>query len=155
MATTEAEVWMLRALEQARLAYQKDEVPIGAVIVSDGKLIGAGHNRCISDCDPCAHAEIVALRTAAQSVENYRLTGMSIFVSCEPCAMCLAALVNARIRDIKFGCYEPKTGAIASAYSNLEYLRRNKVNWCGGILQEHSSELMRSFFCTKRSQIKR
>ena len=151
MITSETEAWMLRALEQARLAYQKDEVPIGAVIVSDGELISAGHNRCLSDCDPCAHAEIVALRAAARSVDNYRLTGMSIYVSCEPCAMCLAALVNARIRDIKFGCYEPKTGAIASAYSNLEYLRRNKVSWCGGILQDQCSDLMRSFFRAKRT----
>ena len=154
MTEAEAELWMHRALEHARQAYQADEVPIGAVIVGAGELISSGYNRCLSDCDPCAHAEIVALRAAARQLGNYRLNGLSIFVSCEPCAMCLAALVQARIRNIYFGCYEPKTGAIASAYSGLEYARRNKLNWRGGILQEQCAELMQSFFQGKRRRVK-
>ena len=149
-AIARAEAWMQLALEQARIAYAADEVPVGAVIVSEDRLISSGYNQCISSCDPSAHAEIVALRAAARELANYRLTGTQIYISCEPCLMCLGALANARIKQIYFACPEPKTGALVSAYSGAEFARRHKISWHGGILAASSAQLMRDFFQQRR-----
>ena len=112
--------WMRLALDQARRAEAAGEVPIGAVVVLDGQVIGRGFNRPISDVDPTAHAEMVALREAARAVGNYRLVGADVYVTLEPCLMCVGALVLARVRTVVFGAREPKTGALVSTTQPLE-----------------------------------
>ena len=104
---------MRAALAQARLAAEAGEVPVGAVVVKDGAIIGAGHNQPIRSNDPTAHAEIVAMRAAAAATGNYRLTGATLYVTVEPCVMCVGAMIHARIGELVFGTTEPKAGAIA------------------------------------------
>src|SRR6188508_2830965 len=114
------EDFMRLALDQARRAEAAGEVPIGAVVVLDGQVIGRGFNRPISDVDPSAHAEILALREAARAVANYRLVGADVYVTLEPCPMCVGALVLARVRTVVFGAREPKTGALVSTSRLLD-----------------------------------
>ena len=129
--------WMEQALQLARRAEAEGEVPIGAVLVLDNQIIGAGWNQPISSCDPTAHAEIVALRQAAQKIGNYRLLDTTLYVTLEPCAMCMGALVHARVKRVVFGAANPKP---------VNHL----VDYESGILAEESSALLTAFFQKKR-----
>ena len=145
------EYWMRRALALARLAAAEGEVPVGAVIVRDGKEIGAGYNRPIQGCDPTAHAEIRALRDAAKRVGNYRLSGATLYVTLEPCTMCAGALVHSRISRLVFGAREPKAGSVVSTAQTLHH---EALNWqvavTEGVLADDCSELVSEFFAQRR-----
>jgi tRNA(adenine34) deaminase len=145
------ECYMMLALEQAALAEGLGEVPVGAVVVSDGIVIGRGHNRMIADQDPTAHAEIVALRQAAQVLKNYRVVPATLYVTLEPCAMCAGAMVHARLQTLVFGASEPRAGAVCSQQRFFEstYLNHQVVAR-GGILAAASSARLKAFFKAKR-----
>jgi tRNA(adenine34) deaminase len=146
-----AEDWMQLALELARQAEAIDEVPVGAVIVRDGELIGQGFNQTISSADPTAHAEIVALRDAAKNVNNYRLSGADMFVTIEPCSMCAGAMIHARINQLFYGAKEPRAGAVVSSIAVLDNPNVNhRVSHQGGVLETETSELISNFFRRKR-----
>jgi tRNA(adenine34) deaminase len=143
--------WMDLALDQARQAASRDEVPIGAVIVLGGAVIGAGFNQTISQCDPTAHAEIVAIRAAATQVANHRLVGAELFVTIEPCTMCAGALVQSRIKRVIFGASEPKAGALCSSARVLENSGLNhRVDVVSGIRAAQAAVLMADFFKARR-----
>jgi len=148
-----ADEWFMReALVQARLARDRDEVPVGAVVVRDGVIIGRGCNQPIGNRDPTAHAEIVALRDAAATVGNYRLTGAELFVTVEPCLMCAGALVHARIGRLVYGASEPRTGAVRSAMPVLDDPALNHwVEVTTGVLEQECRELMQAFFTDRRA----
>src|SRR5436190_12354792 len=140
------------ALEQARLAADKGEVPVGAVVVLDGTVIGAGHNQPISTQDPTAHAEIVALRAAAKAAGSYRLTGATLYVTIEPCVMCVGAMVHARIGELVFGATEPKAGAVVSTQRAHEHAALNhRLTVTGGVLADECAATMKEFFAKLRS----
>ena len=142
---------MNAALEQARLAAEGGEVPIGAVVVHEGAIIARGQNRVLRDVDPTAHAEIVALRTAAKALGNYRLTGCTLYVTLEPCAMCAGAMIHARIDKLVFGAADPKAGACGSVLQVLNHPQLNHQMWVErGIGAEESAELLRGFFRERR-----
>ena len=146
------ETFMRAALEQARLAFAAGEVPIGAVIVVDQRIVAEGFNHPISGVDPTAHAEIVALRAAAQVVGNYRLTDAVLYVTLEPCLMCVGALVHARVREVVYGAAEPKTGALVSTTRALDTPGLNhRFAVTGGVLEEECREVIQSFFRDRRS----
>jgi tRNA(adenine34) deaminase len=139
------------AIEQARAAALREEVPIGAVIVLEDRILAAAGNRTITDCDPTAHAEIVALRAAALAVGNYRLTGAALYVTLEPCAMCAGALVQARIARLVYGADDPKGGAIRTCMQVLDAPALNhRVSVAPGVLAEESVALLQSFFAARR-----
>jgi tRNA(adenine34) deaminase len=145
------EYFMQAALKEARKAKRKNEVPIGAVAVLDGKIIARGHNCPIMTTDPAAHAEIVTLRRAAKKIGNYRLPEVILYVTIEPCAMCAGALVNARVRELHFGAKDPKAGACGSVLNvtgNKKLNHRIKVH--AGILEKECRELIKEFFKEKR-----
>lgn len=145
------EGYMMLALEQAALAEGLGEVPVGAVVVSDGIVIGRGHNRMIADQDPTAHAEIVALRQAAQVLKNYRVVPATLYVTLEPCAMCAGAMVHARLQTLVFGASEPRAGAVCSQQRFFESTYLNhQVFARGGILAAASSARLKAFFKAKR-----
>jgi tRNA(adenine34) deaminase len=145
------ERWMARALHLAAQGGRHGEVPVGAVIVRDGEILGEGYNRPISGCDPTAHAEVVALRDAAARTGNYRLPGATLYVTIEPCTMCAGALVHARISCVVFGAREPKAGAVVSQASLLAAPYMNsRVSWEEGVLAEQCSALVSGFFAQKR-----
>ena len=147
------EKWMARALELAGEAARLGEVPVGAVVVAGDTLLGEGFNRPISDSDPTAHAEIVALRAAARSRGNYRLTGAALYVTVEPCTMCAGALVHARIGRLVFGTREPRTGAIESSASVLDNPSHNhRVAVSGGVLAAECGHLLKAFFTARRGR---
>jgi tRNA(adenine34) deaminase len=142
---------MRSALEQARLGLAAGEVPIGAVVVVGDQIVGRGFNQPISATDPTAHAEIVAVRAAAQAVGNYRLTGATLYVTVEPCLMCVGALVHARVGEVVYGAGEPKTGALVSTIRALESPGLNhRFAFAGGVLEEDCRELVQAFFREKR-----
>ena len=143
---------MRQALQQAQRAAHCDEVPVGAVLVGKlGELIACGHNQPIMTLDPTAHAEIVAIREAAKQLQNYRLPGTTLYVTLEPCAMCVGALVQARVSRIVFGALEPKTGAIQSAHRFFESAQFNHYpQILGGVLEAECSDLISRFFQLKR-----
>jgi tRNA(adenine34) deaminase len=142
---------MRLALAEARGAEALGEVPIGAVVVSNGVVIGAGCNRPISAVDPTAHAEIEAIRRAAQSVGNYRLTGATLYVTVEPCLMCVGAIVHARIGLVVFGTPEPKAGALVSRLTAHESPGLNhRLEILGGVLEDECREILQSFFRARR-----
>ncbi len=145
--------WMQRALVQAGIAAENDEVPVGAVLVdAGGDLVAAGHNQPIGACDPSAHAEIMVLRAAAQKLGNYRLTGTTLYVTLEPCVMCVGALVHARVERVVYGAVEPKTGAIESAQRLFESGEFNhKPEIVSGVLADECAALMTEFFAGKRA----
>ena len=136
------------ALDQARRACAVGEVPVGAVVVSArGEVLGEGFNRTILDHDPTAHAEIVALRQAARALENYRLPGISVYVTLEPCVMCIGAMLHARLARVVFGAHDPKTGACGSVLDVGAVSRLNHhTSVTGGVLAEPCGELLRGFF---------
>lgn len=141
---------------QARIAAGNDEVPVGAVLVdAAGDLIAAGHNQPIGACDPSAHAEIVVLRAAAHKLGNYRLPGTTLYVTLEPCVMCVGALVHARVERVVYGAAEPKTGAIESAQRLFESGDFNhKPEIVSGVLADECASLMTEFFAGKRASRK-
>ncbi len=145
------EAWMGLALEQAALGRAAGEVPVGAVVVFEDRAIGAGFNQPISTVDPTAHAEIVALRAAARAVGNYRLTGATLYVTVEPCLMCVGAMVHARIGLVVFGAPEPKAGALVSAASVHELPGLNhRLAVMGGVREEECRVTMQEFFRERR-----
>ena len=142
---------MRAALKEARQALERGEVPIGAVVSIDGAIVASGFNQPISTNDPTAHAEIVALRAAARAVGNYRLTGATLCVTLEPCAMCVGALVHARIGTLIVGAPEPKTGAVQSALRLLEDPSWNhRVEVVSGVLAEECRTMVQEFFKERR-----
>ncbi len=144
---------MREALAQARLAAKADEVPVGAVLtLPDGRAFAA-HNAPISGRDPTAHAEIRAIRAAAAALDNYRLTGATLYVTLEPCCMCAGAIVHARIARVVYGATDPKTGAVASLYRILSDARLNhRPEVTGGVLAEECGALLRAFFRERRNR---
>lgn len=145
---------MRAALEQARLALALGEVPVGAVVALDDEIVGAGYNQPIAAADPTAHAEIVALRAAARRVGNYRLTGATLYVTVEPCLMCVGALVHARIERVVYGAAEPKSGALASTVRGAELPGVNhRFDVVGGVLEVECRDLLQAFFREKRGMV--
>jgi tRNA(adenine34) deaminase len=146
-----AESFMRLALEQARLAADAGEVPIGAVAVADGTVVGRGYNRPIGAVDPTAHAEVIALREAARALNNYRLTGVDLYVTLEPCLMCVGALVHARVAKVIFGAREPKTGAVLSTLQALDIPTLNhRFEIVEGVLEEECRDIVQAFFRERR-----
>ena len=142
---------MRAALEQAREAGRRGEVPVGAVVVLGGEVIGSGYNQPISAHDPTAHAEIVAIRAAAERLGNYRLTGATMYVTIEPCQMCVGAMVHARIARLVYGTREPKAGAIESAMRAHESPGLNHAfDVVGGVLGDECREIIQAFFRERR-----
>lgn len=140
------------ALGLAREAQTLDEVPVGAVLVSDGEVIGQGHNRPVANCDPTAHAEIEALRQAARKAGNYRLPGVTLYVTIEPCAMCVGAMIHARIERLVFGAREPRAGAVMSRESLAQKTWLNhRIEVIEGVLAEDCGALLTAFFSRKRA----
>lgn len=147
------EAFMRVALEQARLAKASGEVPIGAVVVAGGIVVGRGFNRPIGAVDPTAHAEILAMREAAAALDNYRLVGADVYVTVEPCLMCVGALVLARVRTVVFGAREPKTGALLSTMQPLDVPSVNhRFAIVEGVLEPECRQLMQAFFRSRRTQ---
>jgi tRNA(adenine34) deaminase len=143
---------MRLALDEARKAAAAGEVPVGAVVVVNGAVVGTGFNRPITGVDPTAHAEIVALRAAATAVGNYRLTGSTMYVTVEPCLMCVGAMVHARVGLVVYAATEPKAGAIESMTSAHELPGLNhRLTAQGGVLADESRELLQSFFQARRA----
>jgi tRNA(adenine34) deaminase len=144
--------WMARALALAAHARDTDgEVPVGAVLVMDGKVVGEGWNRNITLHDPTAHAEIQALRAAGQAVSNYRFPGATLYITLEPCAMCAMAMVHARIARVVYGATDPKTGAAGSVFDTLVSPRHNhRVEVVGGLEAEAAGTMLRDFFRARR-----
>ncbi|MBW7470130.1 tRNA adenosine(34) deaminase TadA [Marinobacter sp. F4218] len=149
------EHWMGRALELAAQAASVGEVPVGAVVVLDGQEVGAGFNAPISQCDPTAHAEIRALRDAAARLGNYRLSGAVLYVTLEPCTMCVGAIVHSRISRLVYGAPEPKAGAVESARRTLEEPHFNwEVAVVSGVLERRCSKIISGFFSARRKEIR-
>ena len=154
-ALEEDEKWMQRALALAKKAAQEGEVPVGALLVRDGQVLGEAWNRPIGNCDPSAHAEINALRQAAKNEANYRLPGATLYVTIEPCTMCVGALVHARVARVVFGAREPKAGAVISQNNLFEHPSMNtNIVYAEGVLAEECSQVMSDFFAYRRKQKK-
>ena len=146
--------WMRQAHRHALLARDADEVPVGAVVVHDGRLVGSGYNLSIGTADPTAHAEIIALRDAARTLGNYRLSGATLYVTVEPCLMCAGALVHARIGTLVYGAPEPRAGAVRSVIRALDHPSLNhRVSVVSGVLETESRTLMQEFFRNRRSAV--
>ena len=145
--------FMRAALREAARAAREEEVPVGAVVVLDGRVIARAHNRPISTHDPSAHAEILALRRAGRKLGNYRLGGCSLYVTIEPCAMCAGAIVHARVRRLVLGAGDPKSGACGSALKILNHPRLNhRVEVRKGVLKEECAAILREFFASRRKK---
>lgn len=146
------EAWMARALALAQQAADHDEVPVGAVLVRDETVLGEGWNQPIGLHDPTAHAEIIALRAAGMRAQNYRLPGTTLYVTLEPCAMCVGAMIHARIERLVFGAFDPKTGAAGSVFDLLQAAEHNhRVAVTPGVLAQSCGALMTNFFRIRRS----
>jgi tRNA(adenine34) deaminase len=151
-----AEQWMAEAVALAREAQRRGEVPVGAVVVSDGAIIGRGGNAPIAGNDPTAHAEIAALREAARALGNYRLPDCDLYVTIEPCAMCAGAIMHARIRRLVFGAHDPKTGACGSVVDLFaEHRLNHHTTVAGGVAAEACAALLSDFFATRRGNPRR
>lgn len=148
------ERWMRQALAAAREAQARGEVPIGTCIVSEDKLIALAGNRTRTDCDPTAHAEIVALREAAGKLGNYRLTGVDVYSTIEPCAMCAGALIQARVRRLIYGAADDRAGGVISRFRicDTDFLN-HRIEVQSGVLEEECRTLMQEFFKTRRGRI--
>lgn len=147
--------WMRHALLLAKKAADEGEVPVGAVIVRNDVVIGEGYNRPISTCDPSAHAEVVALRDACQQQGNYRIPGATLYVTLEPCSMCVGAIVHARVDRVVYGAVEPKAGVVSSQlnYFDMPFLNY-RVSYQGGCLEQECSDLISGFFSQRRAEKK-
>ncbi|WP_416695832.1 tRNA adenosine(34) deaminase TadA [Candidatus Pseudothioglobus sp. Uisw_050_01] len=147
----EDEKWMSFALEQAGKAEKEGEVPVGAILVKDDLIIARAHNKPISTNDPTAHAEIHLLRAAGEELKNYRLPGTTLYVTLEPCAMCLGAIMHARIKRVVFGAHDPKTGVCGSSENFMEASCFNhKIDIASGVLENESKQLLKNFFNSRR-----
>jgi tRNA(adenine34) deaminase len=146
------ETFMRQALEQARRALHVGEVPIGAVVVAEGGPVAEGFNQPIRAVDPTAHAEIVALRQAARAAGSYRLTGATLYVTLEPCLMCVGAIVNARVSTVVYGAPEPKWGALGSILDARELELNHRFEVIGGVLEAECREVLVDFFKFRRTQ---
>lgn len=145
------EQWMRRALVLARQAEAWGEVPVGAVLVRGEEVLGEGHNAMIANHDPSAHAEMQAIRAAAQLQGNYRLPGTTLYVTLEPCSMCAGAIVHARIERVVYGADDPKTGAVRSVFNILDHPQLNhRCEIRSGVLAEECADLLRAFFRSRR-----
>lgn len=145
------EHWLSYALRLAHDAEQNNEVPVGAVLVKDNEVIAAGWNQPISANDPTAHAEIMALRNGAQQLDNYRLINTTLYVTLEPCAMCVGAMIQARIKRLVFGAYDVRAGAVASVFQLLDEQRLNhSIAWQGGVMADECAAILKSFFRQRR-----
>jgi len=143
--------YMRLALEEAQAAARAGEVPVGAVVVFDGRVLARGSNRTIADCDPTAHAELIVLRGAAKQLGNYRLGGASLYVTIEPCTMCAGAMVQARIARLVYGCDDPKGGAVRSCFAVLDHPALNhRVEVTPGVLSEECAAAVQAFFAARR-----
>lgn len=143
--------WMQHAIGLASAAAQHQEVPVGAVLVFENKIIGEGWNCPLSTCDPTAHAEIVALRQGAKEIKNYRLVNTTLYVTLEPCIMCVGAIVHARVQRVVFGAADPKGGAVMSVFQMNTAMQFNyRVIYQGGVLAEHCGKLLSDFFRVRR-----
>ena len=152
MAERSREYWMERALELARKAEQAGEVPVGAVIVKDNQLIAEGWNQPISSHDATSHAEIMAMREAGKKLNNYRLIDTIMYVTLEPCSMCVGAMIHARVAKVVYGAAEPRTGALGGAFDLLEANQHNHVfDVQSGVLAEESKQMLQRFFQSRRS----
>jgi len=142
---------MRYAIRLAQRAEQQGEVPVGAIVVKDDRCIAEGWNIPITSHDPTAHAEVVAMRGAGVFTENYRLTDATLYVTLEPCVMCIGAMSHARIKRLVFGAYDPKRGAVCNALSltDADFLN-HRISWEGGVLETECSELLRDFFKARR-----
>ena len=144
-------VYMSQALELAKQAAKAGEVPVGAIVVADNQIIGQGYNRSITNYDPTAHAEIVAIRDAAKFTGNYRLVDCDLYVTIEPCAMCVGAMVHARIRRVIFGALEPRAGALVSQLKLMDKSYFNhSIEWQSGVLERDCAALIKDFFKCRR-----
>jgi tRNA(adenine34) deaminase len=149
--TRDDETFMRRALELAHEAQAAGEVPVGAVLVSEGRIVAEGWNRPIGDCDPTAHAEIVALRAGARTLGSYRLTGTTLYVTLEPCAMCAGAMVHARVQRLVYAATDPRAGAAGSVFNIVQHPALNhRLECSGGVLAEECGALLRGFFVARR-----
>jgi tRNA(adenine34) deaminase len=143
--------FMEMALKEARASATAGEVPVGAILVHEGKIIARSGNRTIRDCDPTAHAEIVALREASRSLGNYRLASTVLYVTVEPCSMCAGAMIQARVPRLVYGCDDPKGGAVRSCFEILTHPRLNhRVEVTAGVLASECASLLQSFFAARR-----
>jgi len=143
--------FMRAALDEARVAAERGEVPVGAVVAHEGRIIARGHNRTLTDNDPTAHAEMVVLRAAANALGNYRLNGAEVYVTVEPCAMCAGALIQARVSRLIYGCAEPKGGAVHSCFQVLDHPAVNhRVEVTSGVLAEECARELQTFFALRR-----
>lgn len=144
---------MQEALALARHAASLGEVPVGAVVLREGVIVGRGHNQPIAGCDPTAHAEILALRDAAKHIGNYRLPGCELYVTLEPCCMCVGAIIHARLERVVFGASDPKTGACGSV---IDLFAERRLNFhtlvSGGVLAQESAQLLTEFFAMRRNK---
>jgi len=143
--------FMQQALDEARAAALAGEVPVGAILVHDARIVARSGNRTIRDCDPTAHAEVVVLREAARALRNYRLTATTLYVTIEPCSMCAGAILQARVPRLVYGCDDPKGGAVRSCFEILSHLRVNhRVEVIAGVLAADCATLIQSFFAERR-----
>jgi tRNA(Arg) A34 adenosine deaminase TadA len=155
MPTSDDLKFMAIALDEARAAARDGEVPVGAAAVLDGRIVGRGHNRPIALSDPTAHAEVVALRAAAASMRSYRLEGLTLYVTLEPCVMCVGAALNARIARLVFGARDDKAGALGSVYDLGRDGRLNHmIEVVGGVMESECAGLLRDFFKARRGAVK-
>ncbi len=147
------EQWMRHAIRLAQRAETQGEVPVGAVLVKDGQCLAEGWNIPIQSHDPTAHAEMMAMRHAGLALKNYRLTDATLYVTLEPCVMCMGAISHARVKRLVFGAFDPKRGAVCNALSltDASFLNHS-VDWQGGVLEQTCSELLRDFFLAKRER---
>ncbi len=145
--------FMQKALLLARKAATLNEVPVGAILTLDGVLVSEGKNSPISSCDPSAHAEIIALRNGAAQLANYRMPGTTLYVTLEPCIMCMGAIIHARVRRLVFGAHDPKTGAAVSCYNiGQDNLLNHHIEISGGICEIESTALLKTFFRERRKK---
>jgi tRNA(adenine34) deaminase len=151
MADTEHLKFMAEAIAEARRAEAEGEVPVGALAVADGQIVGTGHNRPIGLTDPTAHAEILAIRAAASTLKTYRLTGLAIYVTLEPCVMCVGAMLNARIARVIYGARDDKAGALGSVFDiGRDGMLNHRFEVVGGVMESDCAELLREFFRARR-----
>lgn len=146
-----AELWMREALAEAAKAADEGEVPIGAILLINEKIVGRGHNHCIRTHDPTAHAEILALRHGAHSMHNYRLPGSILVVTVEPCVMCIGAMIHARVEQVIYGALDPKAGAIQSHFNLADSgVLNHRIEVLSGVLEEECGSLLKTFFQSRR-----
>jgi len=151
ISRTTDEAWMRHAIRLAQRAEQQGEVPVGAIVVKDNRCIAEGWNIPITSHDPTAHAEVVSLRNAGVAMENYRLNDSTLYVTLEPCVMCMGAISHARIKRLVFGAYDQKRGAVCNALSLTDASFLNhRISWDGGVLETECSELIKVFFKARR-----